>query len=152
MKLSPAMQTLIAEQRLGFVATVNADGSPNLSPKGTFVVLDDERIAFLDIRSPGTSRNLASGSAVEVNFVDPISRKGFRFKGHAQVLESGDPACERLVQAEPLLARPADRYRALVIITVERASPLISPAYDNGASEAEVKATWSERFRKLIGP
>lgn len=152
MKLSPAMQTLIAEQRLGFVATVNADGSPNLSPKGTFVVLDDERIAFLDIRSPGTSRNLASGSAVEVNFVDPISRKGFRFKGHAQVLESGDPACERLVQAEPLLARPADRYRALVIITVERASPLISPAYDNGASEEEVKATWSERFRKLIGP
>lgn len=151
MKLSPAMQALIAEHRLGFVATVNADGSPNLSPKGTFVVLDDEHIAFLDIRSPGTSKNLASGSAVEVNFVDPISRKGFRFKGHAQVLESGDPACERLVQAEPLLARPADRYKALVVIAVERAAPLVSPAYDTGASEAEVSATWRERFRKLVG-
>ncbi|MEM7616810.1 MAG: DapH/DapD/GlmU-related protein, partial [Pseudomonadota bacterium] len=34
---------------LGFVATVTADGRPHLSPKGTFLVLDDSTIAFGEI-------------------------------------------------------------------------------------------------------
>ena len=36
----------VEKQRLGFVATVSATGEPNLSPKGTFVVLDDRTLAF----------------------------------------------------------------------------------------------------------
>jgi predicted pyridoxine 5'-phosphate oxidase superfamily flavin-nucleotide-binding protein len=31
--LTPDMQRVIREQRLGFVATVRPDGGPNLSPK-----------------------------------------------------------------------------------------------------------------------
>ncbi len=36
--MTPGMMRLVREQRLGFVATVNADGTPNLSPKSTFAV------------------------------------------------------------------------------------------------------------------
>ena len=53
--LTADMKRIIEEQRLGFVATVNADGTPNVSPKATFVVLDDATIGFGDIRSPGRS-------------------------------------------------------------------------------------------------
>ena len=56
--LTADMKRTIREQRLGFVATVNADGTPNVSPKATFVVIDDRSIAFGDLRSPGTIRNL----------------------------------------------------------------------------------------------
>jgi predicted pyridoxine 5'-phosphate oxidase superfamily flavin-nucleotide-binding protein len=56
--LTADMQRIIEEQRLGFVATAAPDGTPNVSPKGTFIVLDDETIAFGEIRSPGTLRNL----------------------------------------------------------------------------------------------
>ena len=56
--LTPDMQRIIREQRLGFVATAAPDGTPNVSPKGTFIVLDDQTIAFGEIRSPGTIRNL----------------------------------------------------------------------------------------------
>lgn len=45
--LTADMKRTIREQRLGFVATVNADGTPNVSPKATFVVIDDRSIAFL---------------------------------------------------------------------------------------------------------
>ena len=38
--LSADMKRVIREQRLGFLATVNPDGTPNVSPKATFVVLD----------------------------------------------------------------------------------------------------------------
>ncbi len=40
--LTKDMQRLVREQRLGFAATVCPDGTPNLSPKGTTTVWDDE--------------------------------------------------------------------------------------------------------------
>jgi predicted pyridoxine 5'-phosphate oxidase superfamily flavin-nucleotide-binding protein len=67
--LTPDMKRIIEQQRLGFVATAAPDGTPNLSPKGTFVVLDDVTIAFGEIRSPGTTRNLRENALIEVNFV-----------------------------------------------------------------------------------
>ena len=79
--LTAEMKRVVREQRLGFVATVNADGTPNVSPKATFVVLDDATIGFGDIRSPCTLRNVKSNPAVEVNLVDPFVRKGYRFAG-----------------------------------------------------------------------
>src|SRR3978361_144999 len=88
--LTPDMKRVIAEHSLGFVATVGADGMPNLSPKGTFFVVDDRTIAFGEIRSPGTIRNLRANPRLEVNFVDPFVRKGFRFSGMADVVERGD--------------------------------------------------------------
>jgi len=41
---------------------------------GTFVVLDDRTIAFGEIRSPGTIRNLRANPRIEVNFVDVFVR------------------------------------------------------------------------------
>jgi uncharacterized protein len=75
MKLSADMQRVVREQRLGFVATVTPDGRPNLSPNGTTGLWDDERLFFADIASPGTVAN----PHVEINVVDSILRKGFRF-------------------------------------------------------------------------
>ena len=89
--LTPDMKRVIEEQRLGFVATAAPDGTPNVSPKGPFAVLGDRTIAFGEIRSPGTIRNLRANPRIEVNFVDVFVRKGYRFAGTATVLERGEP-------------------------------------------------------------
>jgi uncharacterized protein len=86
--LTPDMKRIITEPLLGFVATCDPDGTANVSPKGIFVVLDDKTIAFGEIRSPGTIRNLRANPRIEVNFVDPFVRKGYRFAGRAAVVES----------------------------------------------------------------
>src|SRR2546422_6334097 len=83
------MRRVGEEQRLGFVATVRPDGAPNLSPKGTTAVWDDDHLIFANIRLPGTLANLRQNANVEVDVVDPSVRKGYRFKGVASVLESG---------------------------------------------------------------
>ena len=49
--LTDDMQRVVNEQRLGFVATVCPDGTPNLSPKGTTTVWDDDHLVFADIHS-----------------------------------------------------------------------------------------------------
>ena len=87
--LTDEMKRLVREAGLGFHATVNGDGSPNLSPKGTTAVWDDDHLFFADIRSPQTVANIRRGSEVEVNVVDQFVRKGYRFKGPAVVYERG---------------------------------------------------------------
>ena len=148
MRLDADMQRVVREQRLGFVATVCPDGTPNLSPKGTTIVWDDEHLAFLHIHSATTVANLASNPAIEINVVDPIRRKGYRFKGRAEVLTSGQQHAEILEFFRQRGTNVA-RAHAVVLVTVEFAAPLISPAYDSGIGEAEVIAQWRAHHLRL---
>jgi uncharacterized protein len=124
---SARMKKLVDEQSLCFAATVSPDGSPNLSPKGTVFVWSDSDLAFFDLASPQTVENLKRDARMELNVVDQRTRTGFRFKGTARVTTSlsdllearsrypGDPPSEA-------------RIRALVVVEVTEARPLISPA------------------------
>jgi uncharacterized protein len=143
------MRRVISEQSLGFVATVCPDGTANLSPKGTLRVLDDEHLVFLDLRSPGTMRNLESNPSVEVNVVDPILRKGYRFKGSARTVAVGEELDGILDFYGRKTEAERRRVRAAVVIEVTDAAPLISPAYDLGASEEEVAARWRQHHLGL---
>src|SRR5690348_18502978 len=93
--LTADMKRVVEEQKLGFVASVCPDGTPNLSPKGTTTVWDDDHLVFADICSPTTVANLRQNSAIEINVVDPIARKGYRFKGRAKI---GRASCRERVQ------------------------------------------------------
>lgn len=148
MVLTAEMKRVVAEQKLGFVATVNADGTPNLSPKGTMQVLDDEHIVFAEIRSPGTMANIARNPAMEINFVDPFVRKGYRFKGTARIAAKATPEFASLVARYPA-SLLVDRYRAFVVMKVTGAAPLISPAYDAGATEPALRQQYRAYFESI---
>ena len=139
-RLTEDMKRVVNEQRLGFIASVCPDGTPNLSPKGTTAVWDDEHLIFADICSPGTITNLEQQPIVEINVVDPVARKGYRFKGPATVYTEGS-------LFEQALAFYRNRgttspIQHIVLVKVERALPLISPAYDQGKTEEEIRDRW----------
>ena len=145
--LTADMKRVVEEQRLGFVATVCPDGTPNLSPKGTTAVWDDDHLVFANIRSPGTIANLRQNASVEVNVVDPFLRKGYRFKGVASVLESGALYDKAIAfYKERGVASPI---REVVMVRVQGAQPIDSPAYDLGLTEEEVRARWERHFQSL---
>jgi len=145
--LTDDMKRIIREYPLGFVASIAPDGSPAVSPKGSFVVIDDNTIGYGDIRSPGTGRNLKTDPRVEVSFIDPFVRKGYRFAGVAAVTLRGEKGFEAL-HAHFAASVLAPRMRSIVTIKVTRALPLASPIYDDGRSEAEVRRSFVTRFRK----
>jgi hypothetical protein len=147
--LTADMKRVVEEQRLGFVATVCPDGTPNLSPKGTTTVWDDDHLIFANIRSPGTIANLRRNGSVEVNIVDPFLRKGYRFKGVASVLDSG-PVYEKAI-AFYKDRGVANAIGEIVIVEVQRALPIDSPAYDLGHTEDEVRARWVRYWSSLHG-
>lgn len=150
--LTPDMHKVITSQELGFVATVCPDGTPNLSPKGTTTVWDDDHIVFADICSPQTIANLMLNPAIEINVVDPIVRKGYRFKGLAEVFRDGELFEHAIATLyEATIWKPHERIHSIVLVLVKQALPLVSPAYDKGRSEAEVIDQWMRHYRGLYG-
>ena len=88
--ITEKIKNFVNFQKLGYVATISADNTPNLSPKGTIIVLDESSLAFADIHSPQTVENLKRNPSIEINIVDPFSRRGYRFKGIAEIISTGD--------------------------------------------------------------
>ncbi|HEY6237949.1 MAG TPA: pyridoxamine 5'-phosphate oxidase family protein [Thermoplasmata archaeon] len=147
--LTDDMKRIVRGQRLGYVASISADGSPNLSPKGSLTIWDDDHLVFADIESPHTIRNLSENPHTEVNVVDPFVRKGYRFKGQATVLRTGDVYWKVL---EMYKAEGGDirRIRAVAVIQVTSAAPIVSPVYLMGLSEDEVRRLWEEYHSKSL--
>ena len=141
---------LIETWRLGFLATVSPDGMPNVSPKGTFAVLDPDTIGFAEMRSPKTMANLAHTPQIEVNFVDILSRRGIRIRGTARVIPRD--AAEYATLLPAFVAHWADlepEFNAIVKIAVDGLAPLQSPAYELGTTEDEFRALWKAKIKDM---
>lgn len=145
--ITQQIRDLIADFPLGFVATVTPGGRPAVSPKGTFVVLDDRTIAYGDIRSPGTLTNLMACPECEVNFVNVLTRKGARIRGLARMVRKGSAEFTDLHRHwQSKWETLAHRIETLVLIEVEAVKPLATPPYDDGATEAEMIALYKDKF------
>jgi hypothetical protein len=146
--LTADMRAVIQAAHLCFAATVSPDGMPNVSPKGTIRVWDDQHLFFLDIASPGTRANPEARPWMELNVVDQLSRRGYRFFGPVTV-HVGDAIFEdalRRVQREEQTAYPV---AAVILLAVERAAALVSPGYWRVPDERAMRALWRERRAAL---
>lgn len=148
-KLTEDMKRVVEQQKLGFVATVCEDGTPNLSPKGTFLVLDDEHLIFGEIRSPRTIENLRERPIMEVNFVDPFARKGFRARGLANFIARDTKEFDELFARFSQWGDLSHKIKGIVKFKIEKALPLSSPAYDIGATEEALRSHWKDYFLSI---
>ena len=150
-KLTDEMKKVLAEHSLGYVASIAADGSPSLSPKVTFLPFGDDKIMFGEMRSPTTVKNIAANPMVEVNFVDVLARRGFRCKGAAVFHARGSARFDDCLAEFAKVRDQAllDMFNGIVLIDLESASPLISPAYETGETEESLRAAFKEVYAKL---
>ena len=131
-------------QKLGYVATISSDGSPNLSPKGTIAILDDSRLVFANIRSPQTVENLTKNPSIEINVIDPFSRMGYRFKGMANILSDGDDFKKILdyFEKKGIKSKISD----IIVVDVKSFSKVTSPSYDLGLKKDDLVEKWKEYY------
>ena len=141
-------RAVVESAHLVFAATVTPDGRPNLSPKGTIRVWDDHHLFFLDIASPITRANLEHNPKIELNVVEHLSRRGYRFFGTATLHRDDDVFREamRRVFAEERATYPVN---CVVLIAVERMEELVSPGYLHVSSERAMRDSWRERRAAL---
>ncbi len=88
-KLTQEMKEMVATQQC-FIATVNADGTPNVAPKRSTRVLSDESLIYTEGTGGATYSNIKRGSKVAVAVVNREIVDGYRFIGEAALMESGD--------------------------------------------------------------
>ncbi|MDR2611505.1 MAG: pyridoxamine 5'-phosphate oxidase family protein [Deltaproteobacteria bacterium] len=85
-KLTAEIKDFIAG-KMAWVGTADKAGVPNLAPKGTLKVLDDENLVFADLFSLKTRKALEENPQVAVAVLDKMT--GYQIKGKAELLTSG---------------------------------------------------------------
>ena len=143
-KFDDEIRNFVNFQKLGYVATVSSDGSPNLSPKGTIVILDDSRLVFANIRSPQTIENLTKNPSIEINVIDPFSRMGYRFKGIANILSDGSDFKKILdyFEKKGIKSKISD----IIVVDVKSFSKVTSPSYDLGLKKDVLIEKWKQYY------
>lgn len=89
-KLSEEAKKMIGELRPAVVATASKDGKLNVSPRGSFRVLDDEHVIFSEAGRLHTLANLRENPQLSAVVFDAATSKVCRIWGKAEILESGD--------------------------------------------------------------
>lgn len=145
--ISEQIKNFLDVQKLGYVATVSDENVPNISPKGTIIGWDSDTLAFADIRSPDTMRNLQNNPLVEISVIDPLLRKGFLFKGKSRIIKNGETFDDLLNHYRNNgIKSPIN---AVVLVDVTDVQSVTSPLYDLGISEEEIKSKWKKHFAEL---
>jgi uncharacterized protein len=113
--LSEEAKALIKDTHPGFIATASVSGRPNVSPKGSLRVLDDEHVVFADIHSPNTIANLVENPQVAALVFEPSTRHGCRVWGPAEIISSG----ELFDQINAELSSRNMQARHIVVVSVD---------------------------------
>ena len=88
-KLTEEMKALIGSQQ-PFIATASPDGVPNIGPKASTHVVDDEHIVFYELTGGRTWENLQKNPKVAIAVVDRNAMQGYRFVGKAELITEGE--------------------------------------------------------------
>ena len=103
------------------LASVSADGEPDIGFKGSMMVFDDESLAYWERTRRQHMKNVKENPNVVVLFRDAKTRVGLRFHGKAEMHEQGplrDQVMAKTVKDE--LDKDPERKGAAVIIRLDK--------------------------------
>jgi predicted pyridoxine 5'-phosphate oxidase superfamily flavin-nucleotide-binding protein len=129
---------------LCWLATVDAEGQPNVSPKEVWAIADEQHVVVAHIASPISARNIAQHPQVCLSFVDVFVQKGFKLLGTAREVLADN--VEFAIWAKPLLAIVGQRFtiQSVLVVHVKSVVAIVAPSYrfyKDGTTEASQVAS-----------
>jgi len=127
--LTDAIRETARRSVLCWLATVDAEGQPNVSPKEVWAIANDQHVVVAHIASPVSARNIAHYPQVCLSFVDVFVQKGFKLLGRAREVRAGNT--EFATWAKPLLAMVGQRFtiQSVLVVHVTSVSAIVAPSY-----------------------
>lgn len=122
-------QKIIQDSVLCWLATVDDQGQPNVSPKEMFTVLDEHHLGIAHIASPRSVRNIQHQSKVCVSILDVFVQKGFKFYGEARILERQHLNFPSRAATLLALAEPMFKIQSLIEVKVTQIKSIVAPSY-----------------------
>jgi predicted pyridoxine 5'-phosphate oxidase superfamily flavin-nucleotide-binding protein len=128
-RINQAIRDDINNAVLCWLATVDTDGVPNVTPKEIFAAHGEDTIVIADIASTNSVRNIQNHPKVCVSFVDVFRQKGFKLVGSAKVVPPEDPNFSTL--GTDLLKMTGRDYplRNIIAVRIEKVSRIWAPSY-----------------------
>lgn len=127
--ITAAVRDCIERSVLCWLATVDVDGCPSVSPKEVFAAADDSRLVIAHIASPGSVRNLRSNPHACASFIDVFVQKGFKLKGRARVIAAADADYASVVGPLRAMTGGVFPIHAVIELTVGAVEPIVAPSY-----------------------
>jgi uncharacterized protein len=145
--LSPEVLLCADRSVLCWLATVDSDGQPNVSPKEVFVAFDSESLVIANIASPTSVRNVEGNPRVCVSFVDIFVQKGFKVLGTARNVRRHDE--DFPLFSAPLEAKAGPRFpiHSVVVVRATAVEPILAPSYRLYASQVTEQAQVAAAMR-----
>lgn len=114
---------------LCWLATADANGIPNVSPKEMFLVHGNDRLLIANIASPVSARNIRQNSNVCVSMVDVFVQKGYKFTGTAKIVGRNDEEFSPV--KEPIEQKFGTRFpiQSVIEVTIHSIDEIIAPSY-----------------------
>jgi uncharacterized protein len=127
--ISTEVKKYIDQSVLCWLATVNSQNEPNVSPKEMFTHLGDNLFLIANVASPNSVENIKDNSSVCVSFVDVFVQKGFKLKGTAVLIDKEDNRFEEKVK--PLTDLFTDEFpiKSVIEITITKVDSIQAPSY-----------------------
>lgn len=127
--LSPEVRRSAARSVLCWLATVDDQGQPNVSPKEIFDVFDSEHLVVANIASPRSVRNIEAQPLVCVSFIDVFVQKGFKVLGAARNVSRQHT--EFAAWSAPLVAKAGPRFplHSVMVVRATSVEAIVAPSY-----------------------
>ena len=93
--------------------------------------------------------NIAERPVIEINFIDVLARKAVRLRGRAVMYSRSAPEFAELFAALSGWKGYTDMMKAVVRVDIDTASLILSPAYDLGHTEAQLREQYRAKFTSL---
>ena len=128
---------------LVWLATADAHGQPNVSPKEVFARMGNEHVVIANIASPGSVRNIRQNPQVCLSGIDIFVQTGIKVVGVADVILPSDAGFDHW--SRPLLDRTQGRFpiHSVIRIRVTAIDLIMAPSYrlyPETTEAAQVKA------------
>lgn len=144
---SPEVQDSAARSVLCWLATVDRNGQPNVSPKEIFAAVDAEHLVIANIASPISARNIEVNPLVCVSFVDVFVQKGFKVSGEARNVLKQDTEFSRWSATFEAMAGPRFPIHSVLVIRATAVEPILAPSYRLYAAETTEQSQVASAMR-----
>jgi predicted pyridoxine 5'-phosphate oxidase superfamily flavin-nucleotide-binding protein len=123
--MSDEVVKFVRNNRPALLATVSPEGMPNVAPKGSLTVLDEEHLVYADLVEGRTSRNILARPDVSVVVLDR-NGSGYQIKGRGTRDKTGS-AYSYLCEAAPSLRIPLPPPSTVMVIEVSEVDRIDPP-------------------------
>lgn len=127
--LTQEIQAAIDKMVLCWLATVDEQGCPNVSPKEMFLVTGEQELTIAHIASPQSVQNIQQNQQVCVSLVDVFVQKGYKIKGEASILPQTAPQYAHYLEVFQEAYGTTFPITAFITIQVQMLAPIVAPSY-----------------------